>query len=64
MGNPLEHVTDFESEENCQFRVHFKTPIRVSEADEHEARMKGTNVEYRPVHAHIASVAPGFEMHS
>src|SRR5215207_3619952 len=36
----------------------------VSEAGEHGARMKETNVEYCPLHAHTASVAPGFEMRS
>src|SRR5215207_1635137 len=36
----------------------------VSEDGEHGARMKETNVEYCPLHAHTASVAPGFEMRS
>ena len=45
-------------------RAHFKTPVLVSEADEHGAGMKETNVEYRRLHAYPASLAPGFEMHS
>jgi hypothetical protein len=33
-------------------------------ANEHEAGMKETNVEYRPLHTRIASIATGFEMRS
>ena len=45
-------------------RVHFKTPVRASEGEEHGVGMKQTDPEYRWLHTHIASVAPGFEMHS
>src|SRR5215213_4334265 len=47
-----------------ELRVHFKTPVRESEAKEHRAEMKGTKVGYRYLHAHTESIAPGFEMHS
>src|SRR5215210_1472138 len=46
------------------FRAHFKTHVRVSEADERGAELKETNVEHRPLHAHTTSVVPGFEMRS
>jgi hypothetical protein len=45
-------------------RAHFKTHVRVSEADERGAALKETNVEHRPLHAHTTSVVPGFEMRS
>jgi hypothetical protein len=41
--------------------VHFKTPVRESEAKEHRAEMKKTKVGYRYLHAHTAPIAPGFE---
>jgi hypothetical protein len=44
--------------------VHFKTPVRESEAKEHRAEMEETKVGYRYLHAHTAPIAPGFEMHS
>ena len=45
-------------------RAHFKTHVRVSEADERGAELKETNVGHRPLHAHTTSVVPGFEMRS
>src|SRR5215218_6589152 len=42
-------------------RVHFKTPVRESEAKEHRAEMKETKVGYRYLHAHTESIAPSFE---
>jgi hypothetical protein len=45
-----------------KLRAHFKTHVRVSEADERGAALKETNVEHRPLHAHTTSVAPGLEM--
>src|SRR5215208_6911050 len=47
-----------------RLRAHFKTHVRVSEADERGAELKETNVEHRPLHAHTTSVVPGFEMRS
>jgi hypothetical protein len=44
--------------------VHFKTSVRDSDADERRAKMKETKVGYRHLYAHIAPIAPGFEMHS
>jgi hypothetical protein len=36
----------------------------MSEADEHEARIKETNVEYRRLYTHTAPAKPGFETRS
>jgi hypothetical protein len=45
-------------------RVHFKTPVRVSEANGRGAEMEETKAGCRPLQADIALVAPSFEMHS
>jgi hypothetical protein len=43
-------------------RAHFKTPVRVSEANERGAEMKETKVGCRPLQAQIALAAPSIEM--
>jgi hypothetical protein len=43
-------------------RAHFKTPVRVSEANERGAEMKETKVGCRPLQAQIPLAAPSFEM--